>query len=135
MRRPRLSAMSLTLWSECKEARLASRTPRLTRLLEQKDLTLPMGLGPSATGGRVLGKSDEFRKPRHAIEKAHGDRDQAIRKICRLYGVKTIDALQARSGRRRWRYSELLINGSHEAQPCRRARSGRLVSGRASKAG
>ena len=30
MRRPRPSAMSLTLWSECKEARLASRTPRLT---------------------------------------------------------------------------------------------------------
>ena len=28
MRRPRPSAMSLTLWSECKEARLASRTQR-----------------------------------------------------------------------------------------------------------
>ena len=26
----------LALWSECKEARLASRTQRLTRLLEQK---------------------------------------------------------------------------------------------------
>jgi hypothetical protein len=32
MRRPRPSAMSLTLWSESKEARLASRTPRLPRL-------------------------------------------------------------------------------------------------------
>jgi hypothetical protein len=28
----------LTLWSECKEARLASRTQRLPRLLEQKIL-------------------------------------------------------------------------------------------------
>jgi hypothetical protein len=32
MRRPRPSAMSLTLWSECKEARLASRTPTPSRL-------------------------------------------------------------------------------------------------------
>jgi hypothetical protein len=43
--------------------------------------------------GRVLGESDEFRKLRHAVEKAHGDRDQAIRNVCRLYGVKAIDAL------------------------------------------
>jgi hypothetical protein len=43
--------------------------------------------------GRVLGESDEFRKLRHAIEKAHGDRDRAIRYVCRLYGVRTIDAL------------------------------------------
>jgi hypothetical protein len=41
----------------------------------------------------VLGESDEFRKLRHAVEKAHGDRDQAIRNVCRLYGVKAIDAL------------------------------------------
>ena len=41
----------------------------------------------------MLGESDEFRKLRRAIEKAHGDRDQAIRNVCRLYGVKTIDAL------------------------------------------
>jgi hypothetical protein len=33
----------------------------------------------------MLGESDEFRKLRHAIEKAHGDRDQAIRNVCRLY--------------------------------------------------
>jgi hypothetical protein len=32
MRRPRPSAMSLTLWSECEEARLASCTPRLTNI-------------------------------------------------------------------------------------------------------
>jgi hypothetical protein len=43
--------------------------------------------------GRLLGDSDDFRKLRHAIEKAHGDRDQAIRNVCRLYGVKTLDAL------------------------------------------
>jgi hypothetical protein len=41
----------------------------------------------------VLGESDEFRKLRRAIEKAQGDRDRAIRNVCRLYGVKTIDAL------------------------------------------
>jgi hypothetical protein len=43
--------------------------------------------------GRVLGESDEFRKLHHAIEKAHGDRDRAIRNVCRLYGVRTLDAL------------------------------------------
>jgi hypothetical protein len=43
--------------------------------------------------GRVLGESDEFRRLRRAIDKAQSDRDQAIRNVCRLYGVKTIDAL------------------------------------------
>ena len=43
--------------------------------------------------GRVLGESDEFRKLRRAIDKAHGDRDQAIRNVCRLYSVKTVEAL------------------------------------------
>jgi hypothetical protein len=43
--------------------------------------------------GRVLGESGEFRKLQRAIEKAQGDRDQAIRNVCRLYGVKAIDAL------------------------------------------
>jgi hypothetical protein len=43
--------------------------------------------------GRILGESDGFRKLRHAVDKAHGDRDQAIRNVCRLYGVKAIDAL------------------------------------------
>jgi hypothetical protein len=42
---------------------------------------------------RLLGESDEFRKLHRAIEKAQGDRDQAIRNVCRLYGVKAIDAL------------------------------------------
>jgi hypothetical protein len=41
----------------------------------------------------VLGESDGFRKLRHAGEKAHGDHDRAIRNVCRLYGVKTLDAL------------------------------------------
>jgi hypothetical protein len=45
--------------------------------------------------GRILGESDGFRKLRHAVDKAHGDRDQAIRNVCRLYGVKAIDALPA----------------------------------------
>jgi hypothetical protein len=39
----------------------------------------------------VLDESDEFRKLRRAIEKAQGDRDRAIRNVCRLYGVKAID--------------------------------------------
>jgi hypothetical protein len=43
--------------------------------------------------GRVLGESDEFRKLHRAIDKAQGDRDRAVRNVCRLYGVKTIDAL------------------------------------------
>jgi hypothetical protein len=30
---------------------------------------------------------------RHAVEKAQGDPDRAIRNVCRLYGVKTLDAL------------------------------------------
>jgi hypothetical protein len=41
----------------------------------------------------MLGEFVEFRKLRHAIEKAHDDRDRAVRNVCRLYGVKTIDAL------------------------------------------
>jgi hypothetical protein len=43
--------------------------------------------------GRVLGEPDEFRKLRHAVEKAAGDRDRAIRNVCRLYGVKAVEAL------------------------------------------
>ena len=46
-----------------------------------------------ATGGRVLGESDEFRKLHRAADKAHGDREGAIRNVYRLYGVKTLDAL------------------------------------------
>lgn len=41
----------------------------------------------------MLGESSEFRRLRHAVEKAQGDRDRAIRNVCRLYGVKAIDAL------------------------------------------
>ena len=41
----------------------------------------------------VLGESSEFRRLRHAVEKAAGDRERAIRNVCRLYGVKAIDVL------------------------------------------
>ena len=43
--------------------------------------------------GRMLGESDEFRRLRHAIEKAAGDRERAIRNVCRLYTVNRFDAL------------------------------------------
>jgi hypothetical protein len=41
----------------------------------------------------LLGDSSEFRRLRHAIEKGILCRDQAIRNVCRLCGLKTIDAL------------------------------------------
>jgi hypothetical protein len=41
----------------------------------------------------VLGESDEFNRLRRAVEKAAGDRERAIRNVCRLYGVKALDAL------------------------------------------
>ena len=41
----------------------------------------------------MLGESSEFRRLRHAIEKAHGDRERAITFVCRLYDVRTLDAL------------------------------------------
>ena len=41
----------------------------------------------------VLGESSEFRRRRHAVEKAASDREYAIRNVCLLYGVKTLDAL------------------------------------------
>jgi hypothetical protein len=43
--------------------------------------------------GRMLGESDEFRRLRHAVEKAAGDRERAIRNVCRLYTVNRFDAL------------------------------------------
>jgi SNF2 family DNA or RNA helicase len=53
----------------------------------------PLALPLQGDRGRVLGESDEFRKLHRAIEKAQGDRDRALRNVCRLYGVKTLDAL------------------------------------------
>jgi hypothetical protein len=41
----------------------------------------------------MLGESSEFRRLRHAVEKAAGDRERAIRNVCRLYGVKRLAAL------------------------------------------
>jgi hypothetical protein len=43
--------------------------------------------------GRLLGDSDEFKRLRHAIDKADGDRERALRNVCRLYGVNRLDAL------------------------------------------
>jgi hypothetical protein len=43
--------------------------------------------------GRMLGESDEFKRLRHAIEKAAGDRDRAIKNVCRLYCVGNLDML------------------------------------------
>jgi hypothetical protein len=39
------------------------------------------------------GDDPEFRRLRRAVDKAGGDRERAIKNICRLYGVKMIDAL------------------------------------------
>jgi hypothetical protein len=58
--------------------------------------------------GRVLGESSEFRRLRHAIDKAAGDRERAIRNVCRLYGVKTLDALPGAI-----RAATLALLGSH----------------------
>ena len=41
----------------------------------------------------IIGESDEFKRLRHAAAKAHGDRERAIRNVCRLYGVNRLDAL------------------------------------------
>jgi hypothetical protein len=40
--------------------------------------------------GRMLGESDEFRRLRHAVEKAA---ERAIRNVCRPYTVNRFDAL------------------------------------------
>ena len=41
----------------------------------------------------MVGESDEFRRLRHAVAKAHGDRERAIRNVRRLYGVNQLTAL------------------------------------------
>ena len=43
--------------------------------------------------GRLLSESDDFKRLRRAVEKAHGDREKAIAFVCRLYNVRTLDAL------------------------------------------
>jgi hypothetical protein len=43
--------------------------------------------------GRLLSESDDFKRLRRAVEKAHGDREKAIAFVCRLYHVRTLDAL------------------------------------------
>jgi hypothetical protein len=42
---------------------------------------------------RIVGESDEFRRLRHAVEKAHGDRERAIRNVCRLHAVGRLELL------------------------------------------
>ena len=41
----------------------------------------------------MFGESDEFRCLRHAVEKAAGNRERAIRNVCRLYAMNRFDAL------------------------------------------
>lgn len=41
----------------------------------------------------MLGESAEFKRLRHAVEKAAGDREHAIRNVCRLYTVNRFDVL------------------------------------------
>lgn len=48
----------------------------------------------------MLGESPEFRRLRHAVEKAEGERERAIRNVCRLYGVNTLDATARHPGNR-----------------------------------
>jgi len=48
--------------------------------------------------GRLLSESDDFKRLRRAVEKAHGDREKAIAFVCRLYNVRTLDALPGQSG-------------------------------------
>jgi len=43
--------------------------------------------------GRLLSESDEFKRLRRAIDKADGDRERALRNVCRLYGVNRLEAL------------------------------------------
>jgi hypothetical protein len=41
----------------------------------------------------MLGESAEFRRLRHAVEKAAGDREHAIRFVCHRHSVNSPDAL------------------------------------------
>jgi hypothetical protein len=66
--------------------------------------------------GRMLGESDEFRRLRHAVEKAAGDRERAIRIVCRLYTGNHSTRCLARSGRRYWRCSTRSYRGAAAAQ-------------------
>jgi hypothetical protein len=60
----------------------------------------------------IVGESSEFRRLRHAVEKANGDRERAIRSVCRLYGVKTLDALPPGV-----RATALALLGPHASTP------------------
>jgi hypothetical protein len=45
--------------------------------------------------GRLLGESNEFKRLRRAVEKAHGDRDRAMAFVCRLCHMSSFEALPA----------------------------------------
>ena len=63
----------------------------------QNSLTAAMGANKtyqSTSDNRIIvGESDEYKRLRHAVEKAHGDRERAIRNVCRLYGVSRLELL------------------------------------------
>src|SRR5215467_4181772 len=42
---------------------------------------------------RMVGDSDEFKRWRDAVAKAHGDHERAIRSVCRLYGQSRLELL------------------------------------------
>src|ERR1700756_4997526 len=78
----------------------------------------------------ILGESSEFRRLRHAVEKAAGDRERAIRNVCRLYGVKTSTRCQVRSGRRRWLFSTPEFPHDRTRGSATRKQRGRRAQGR-----
>jgi len=41
----------------------------------------------------MVGDSDEFKRLRDAVAKAHGDHERAIRSVCRLYGQSRLELL------------------------------------------
>jgi hypothetical protein len=62
----------------------------------QRAVAAVMRNGPRrATTTSGTGASPEHRKLLHAIAKAGGDRERAIKNVYRLYGVKSFDALPA----------------------------------------
>jgi hypothetical protein len=46
-----------------------------------------------ANNSIIVGESHEFKRLRHAVEKAHGDCERALRNVCRLYGVSRVELL------------------------------------------
>ena len=80
------------------DARRSSRSGKFIELSELVRVAAP-SMGANKTfqqkddRGRLLGESDEFKRLQRAIDKADGDREHALRNVCRLYGVNRLDAL------------------------------------------